>query len=156
MFVRPSVFFILVFFIFFPPDFANAIKPSPPVQLIFQQQNLSEEETRITLTAKANVDTELLKMMIELPLDVFVIEGEKTWEGPLLSGSAHKIELTVENSGGFQSLIEGKGSIRLANGVVIVQKRRFMMNQPLEKKTRPLPPIWRKGNQDSVIEFRGE
>ncbi len=156
MLVRRRFFFILIFFIFSPPDLAKAIKPSPPVQLIFQQQDFSKDETRITLSAKVNVDTEWLTLVIDLPFDVFVIGGEKNWEGPLQAGSTHNIELVIENSGGFQSLIEGKASIRLSNGVVFVQKRRFILNQALEKKPRPLPPIKRKGNQDSVIEFRGE
>ncbi|MFQ5587694.1 MAG: hypothetical protein ACE5F7_02550 [Nitrospiria bacterium] len=149
-------FFLTAIYLLTPALAAHAEKPLPPVQIGFQQNDLSEDETEITLSARVFSDTELLTLVIDLPLEVFLIEGELAWEGPLRAGAEQHIKIKVINSGGLHTEIQGLAEVRLKDGTMFVQKSLFVMSALSEGTVKPVPPLRHKGNGGTTLEFRGE
>ena len=140
----------------FSPAFSAAIKPRPPIQLMFQERALSETEVEITLTARVGIDSDTVSLSIMLPPELFLIEGEAEWEGPMSAGSEQKITVVVLSSGIDGPEIEGRASIRFPGAAVFEQRNRMVLKQSQlsTPESKPTPPIKRKGNQEAVIEFR--
>ncbi len=149
-------FFVFILSIFGLPSFAEAMKPSSPVQVMFHQEDLSEEEIKITFTLATKVDVGDVSISILLPPEVLLIEGEESWEGSLKAGKKKNLELVIQNAGDFASVIEGKVSVRLSSGAVFVQERRLILNRSKSKPPIPLPPLSQKGKNGGVLEFKGE
>lgn len=153
---KPVIFVLTALLLLTTPFAVHAAKPRPPVQTAFQQTDLSDDETEITLTARVNTDTESLTLFIDLPLEVFLIEGELTWEGPLQAGEEQRITIKVVNSGGLNTVIQGEAKIRLKGGTEFVQGNQLILNQPSEKRSKPRVPMLRKRNGGTILEFPGE
>lgn len=142
--------------IFGIPRYVGAIKPRPPVELTLLSAALSEEETKITLTARANIKTSKISMIIDLPLGLTLVEGEPHWEGPLKRGETQQMTIIIQGAGGIADEILGSATIHLPNKGTFVQKTRLVLNALNEKPPLPLPPIRQKGGTGSVLEFRGK
>ncbi len=147
------IFLIFSFSISSP---AKAIKPRPPVQLSFSSSILSDEETRITLSAKAIVDSNKLSIEIKRPLGLQLIDGKETWEGPIKKGEVHKLEIIILNEGSTSYEISGEASLHFINGGTFKQKSQLILNPLTEERSIRLPPIRQKGNRDTILEFRGK
>jgi len=149
---KRTVFTLLLSSFLFPAQI-QAIKPRPPVQLMFQDALLSETEMEITLTARSNIKTASLVLTLVLPSDLSLIEGELEWEGPLSSGAEQVIRVIILKPE-RASIIEGKAVIRLSNNAIFEQQSRLILKESQGKSSQPRPPMKQKGNHGSILEFR--
>ncbi len=154
MFKGKMIFSLMVFLISLLPQSVYSAKLRPPVQVTFQQNNLSSDETEITLTAQVHVDTESLRLFIDLPLEIVLIDGELEWEGRLQAGDKQEIKIRTVRSSGVNPVIGGKATIRLKNGVEFVQKNQLTLNDLRQDRSLAGPPAHREGNQRSIFDFR--
>ena len=144
----------LLFLLFGIPYAAEAMKPRPPVELTFLSARLSEEETKITLTARANIKTSNISMTIDLPLGLTLIEGKPHWEGPLKRGETQELTIMIQGMGGIADEILGNATIHLPNSGTFVQKTKLVLKAFNRQPLKPLPRTRQKGGSGSVLEFR--
>lgn len=149
---KRRVFIILLAYFLFPAP-AQAVKPRPPVQLMFQDAALSETEMEITLTVRSNIETSSLVLALTLPSDLSLLEGELEWEGPLSAGAEQMIRVIILKPA-QASVIEGKATIRLPNDAIFEQENRLILKKSGEKFLKPSPPMKQERNHESILEFR--
>ncbi len=149
---KRRIFIVLLSYFLFP-TLVQAVKPRPPVQLMFQDAALSETETEITLTARSNIETSSLVLALTLPPEISLLEGELEWEGPLSAGAEQMIRVIILNPG-RTSVIEGKAVIRLPNDAIFEQNNRLILKESREKSNKTNPPMKQQGRHESILEFR--
>lgn len=147
-------FFILLAFSFLFPAFVQAVKPRPPIQLMFQETMLSKTETEITLTARSNIETASVLLTLTLPSDQLFIEGEMEWEGPMSTGAEQIIRVIILKPAVNGAVIEGQATIRLPNETIFEQNNRLVLKESSQKSSKSIPPMKHKGNHESILEFR--
>lgn len=134
---------------------AEAIKPLPPVQLSLLEARLSDKESRLILTATANVDSSQVQLSIDLPPDLVLTEGEESWEGPLKKGASQTIEMIVESRNHTPQKVIGKAIVHFDQGETFVQRNTLILNSPEGGPPLPAPSIKRK-DKESILEFKGK
>jgi len=147
---------LLVLFatVFIFPSLAFAIKARPPIQLVFQEQAISETEMEIILTAHANVDSSSVSLTLTLPPELSLIEGETEWEGPMSAGDHQPVRITILKPGTDGAVIEGEAQCKLPNSAVFEQYNRLVLKGGPKQGLKSMPPMQQKGNHESVLEFR--
>ncbi|MEC4677217.1 MAG: hypothetical protein VST69_00490 [Nitrospirota bacterium] len=151
--LKITVFILLSSFFLFP-TFVQAVKPRPPIQLMFQEDVLSETETEITLIAHTNMDTDSVSLSMTLPPDLLLVEGETEWEGPMSGGEEQRITVKILKPDTLRSVIEGRAILNLPNDGVFEQYNHFVLKESPQKILKPTPQMKQKGNDESIIEFR--
>ncbi|VAX28180.1 hypothetical protein MNBD_NITROSPIRAE01-2343 [hydrothermal vent metagenome] len=149
---KRRVFIVLLSYFLFP-TLAQAVKPRPPVQLMFQDAVLSETEMEITLTARSNIETNSLVLSLTLPSDLSLLEGELEWEGSLSAGAEQMIRVIILKPV-QASVIEGKAVIRLPNDAIFEQENRLILKESGAKSSKPGTPMKQERNHGSILEFR--
>lgn len=150
------VFLIQVVFLFGTFSAAEAVKPRPPLQLSLLQVNLSEKESQVTLIATANVDSDQVKLSIDLPIGLSLVEGVDQWEGALKKGETKKMEVIVENQNRNPQKITGKATLHLNEGETFVQQSTLILNDAKAKSSLPGPSVKRKQGEENILEFKGK
>lgn len=117
-----SILFSLLISFLIIASSAWAIKPRPPLQLSLHQADVSEEVSKVTLIATANLDIRRVELRVKLSSGLFLIKGEEKWEGPLKKGEAQKMELIIQRPGHAPREVTGEGIIHLDEGGVFIQK----------------------------------
>jgi hypothetical protein len=156
MFKYKFVFFIQIVFLLGLFSTAEAIKPRPPLQMSLLRVDLSEKKSQLTLTATANVDSNQVALSIDLPVGIFLVEGEDQWEGSLKKGETKKIEIIVENQRRNPQKIIGKATLHLMEGETFVQQSTLTLGDPKTKSPLPTPSVKRKQGEEKILEFKGQ
>lgn len=145
--------YFLIFSLLIGPPPGWAAKPRPPLQLSLLQAPLSENQSRLILSATANFDLTEVALSLDLSADLALIEGSGTWTGPLRKGETQKVEVVVQSPDRAEREVVGKAAIRLAEGETFLQKSVLTLNKPKSKSTPP--PVKRKEGGEEILEFKG-
>jgi len=155
VFKNKVLLFLSVLFSIGLPITVQAMKPRPPLQLALSAVDLSEDKTQITLSATANTGNEGVELSLELPLGLLLLEGERTWAGPLNLGDTHTLVLIVQNDGTRTYTILAEAKVRLPNAGHFIQERPLVLNPSALDRSPLAPPIRQRSGGDSILEFRG-
>lgn len=156
MFRQRFICFAQIIFLLGIFSSAEAVKPRPPLQLSLLQVPLSEKQSRLTLTATANIDSDQVKLSIDLPAGLSLVEGIDQWEGSLKKGETKKIEAVVENPRHSAQRVTGVATLQLNEGGTFVQRSMLTLDEPKTNSSPPAPSIKRKQGEENILEFKGK
>lgn len=135
---------------------ALAAKPRPPIQLALLQIDLSENQSKLTLMATANVESDQVELSLVLPLGLSLVEGLPEWQGALKEGETKKIDVVIENLGRISREVVGKAVIHLGEGGTFTQQSRLTLNQPRSESSFRPPPLKQGRRDGAILEFKGK
>lgn len=150
------VFFVQILFLLAAFSAAEAVKPRPPLQLALLEMDLSEKQSRLTLMATANIDSNQVELAFDLPGNLSLVEGEEKWEGTLKKGETRKIEVIVENKDDLPKKVVGKATLHLKEGATFVQQSSLTLDGPKPDPSLPIPFIQRKQGNEEILEFKAQ
>lgn len=135
---------------------AWAIKPRPPLQLSFQQTDLSGGESRLTMIAVANVDLNRVTLSIELPPGLSLVAGEEQWENAMKKGETKKMEWVVQSPNQAPRKVTGKAVIESSAGEKFVEQATLTLNEAEKETPLRTPSVKRKEGGETILEFKGK
>ena len=113
-----------------------AAKPAPPMDLDFwfDTPPAPGATVRVGLAVTPRTDLPDCELAVELPPNLAVVEGNRTWRGPVASGRRQALFLTLTVPDGERYELHGSALAAMGGGARLARTAELVVNGPAAPK----------------------